>query len=344
LVVSGLLGDLPTPTLVALGSVLANWPTGGILALLLGRRGQSSAGAQLVGAAVGLYGVGASPLVTPQLDATAYGGYTLSALVTAATGWNPRAFSAAPGAFGGSYHLWSRFKSGQSVGNLGNVQQRSVVIQQGNGWFGKADLSDLYGEYYGPWVAPLGAPNVWTLCDAGQTTIPPFPQPGMADPTRNVVVPRPQTTDVTGGGSVCAINWELLLPVDGSLVTGLVNNPSNGPFAVTNRWLWLYLDGLLVNRAGAGDGPAWAYSVEPGGLANPAAAVGGSGGAATGSINVNLGADPYLTLDPRLTTTAGGGGTGSGVNQLAAVLSDGTGAVLGLAVDMVYTPLYLEPR
>jgi hypothetical protein len=35
---------------------------------------------------------------------------------------------------------------------------------------------------------------------------------------------------------------------------------------------------------------------------------------------------------------------GSGVNQLAGYVADGAGAVLPLAVEIVYDPLYLYPR
>jgi hypothetical protein len=126
---------------------------------------------------------------------------------------------------------------------------------------------------------------------------------------------------------------------------GLLNNPSNAPFVVTNQWLWVYQDGLLVNRAAVGDTAATTYSLESSALPNPAHAGGGPGTSSTGVINVNSGADPQLTLDPTLsiasTATAAGG---VGVNQLAGYVADGAGAVLPLAVEIVYDPLYLYPR
>jgi hypothetical protein len=131
------------------------------------------------------------------------------------------------------------------------------------------------------------------------------------------------------------MNWQLLLPIDGSLLVGVVNNAANAPFTVTQQWLWLYVDGLLVNRAAVSDGPSWTYSVETGPQANPGRGAGGAGTQSTGTINANYGADPYLTLDPAIS---------AGVNQLAGVIADQAGTVLPMACDLVYTPLYLEVR
>jgi hypothetical protein len=206
------------------------------------------------------------------------------------------------------YHLWPRFQSNQTAGNLPTVQQRVLTAQSSLPWFDNARLTDLLAEYYGPYIAPLSQQNTWALCDAGQVTIPPFPQGALTDPTQNYVVPRPLSVDNTGGGSTLNINWQLLLPIDGSQLVGVVNNAANAPYTVTQQWLWLYVDGLLVNRAAVGDGQAWTYSVENGPLANPAHGVGSAGTQTTGTINANYGADPYLTLDPSI---------GAGVTQLA---------------------------
>ena len=99
---------------------------------------------------------------------------------------------------------------------------------------------------------------------------------------------------------------------------------------------------LLVNRAGASDGPSWAYSIESGPAPNPAAGAGGPGTQATGAVNVNSGADPYLLLDPQ---QAGGGGQ-QGVNQVVAIIADASSSasVLPCFAEVSYAPLYLEPR
>lgn len=57
-------------------------------------------------------------------------------------------------------------------------------------------------------------------------------------------------------------------------------------------------------------------------------------------MNVNSGADPALLLDP----TLNGANGIDGVNQLVAVVSDQAGEVLPLFAEVVYSPLYLEPR
>lgn len=93
---------------------------------------------------------------------------------------------------------------------------------------------------------------------------------------------------------------------------------------------------LLVNRAGASDGPSWAYSIESGPAPNPGAGAGGPGTQATGGVNVNSGADPYLTLDPGQ----------AGVNQVVAIIADASSSasVLPCFAGVSHSPLYLEPR
>jgi hypothetical protein len=128
----------------------------------------------------------------------------------------------------------------------------------------------------------------------------------------------------------------MLLPVDGALVVGVLNNPSNAPFGVTGQWLWGYFDGLGVASGGLA---GWTYSLEAAALPNPAHAGGGPGTQTTGAININSGADPYLTLDPTQQFAGNGG-----VNQLAAYIADGAAGVLPFHAELQYSPLYLWPR
>lgn len=335
LLVSGLLGDLPAPAFLAFGTYLASWPAGSTLGFALGRRAGVSANAQLVGNSVGLYASGSTPTTTAALDPTSYGGYYALATVTSG-GWNPRAFSLRQGDARGTYHVWARFLSKQTLGNLGNVQARVYAPQRAQPWFGASDQSDTLGAYYGPWAAPLAASNTWTVADAGQVAIPPFNQGPLTDPAQNYLTPRAQWEDLTTGGAVGQANWQLLLPVDGSLLVGVLNNATNSPVAVAGRWLWAYADGL---GSSLGQAAAWTYSLEAAALPAPAHGAGGPGTQTTGSININAGADPYLTLDP--TQQLGGAG---GVNQLAASLADGAATVLAFHAEIVYAPLYLEPR
>ena len=358
LLLTGLLGDLPAPAYLAWGTYLASWPTGGAgstLSYALGRRGRAdgaAANARLVGASIGYFGAGVSPTSVAALDATAYGGYTVSASVN--PGWNPRAFSLAPSDALGVYHLFSRFQTAQTLANLANVQTRVVTQQKTAAWYGSLTNLDQLGAYNGPWSSPLAASNVWTPADSGQVNVPALPAGALTDLTQNYLTPRAQWQDLTGGGSTCHCNWQALLPIDGSLLFGLLNNPGNGTVNVTNEWLWVYHDGLLANRAGVYDAAASAtYSLETSAAPNPAHAGGGPGTSSTGAINVNSGADPALTLDPTLTlaaVTLGVGGSigtaagGSGVNQFAAWVTDGAGIVLPFHAEAQYSPLYLYPR
>jgi hypothetical protein len=349
LLLTGLVGDLPAPAYLAWATFLTSWGLGATLGYALGRRGRAdgtAASARLAGVSHGFYGAGASPQATALLDASSYGGYYAQALLNPS--WNPRAFSFAPADALGSYHVLSRFWTAESGGNLGNVQTRAAAQQRAQPWYGQATSTDQLGAYYGPYVAPISASSTWTIADSGPVSSPALPTGALTDLTANYLTPRSQWVDNTAGGATARVNWQLLLPIDGSLVMGLVNNPSNAPFAVTNQWLWVYQDGLLTNRAAVGDAAATTYSLEGSALPNPAHAGGGPGTSSTGVINVNSGADPQLTLDPTLSVaaiaspaTAAGG---VGVNQLAGYVADGAGAVLPLAVEIVYDPLYLYPR
>jgi hypothetical protein len=185
-------------------------------------------------------------------------------------------------------------------------------------------------------MQPYTQQNVWTVYDAGQVAIPPFPVGSLTDLSQTYLTPRSQLGDASGSPQAAQMNFGALLPVDGSLLVAVVNNPSNAPFAVTNQWLWTYFDGLAM--AWGGD-PGWTYSLES--QASPNAGHGGAGpGSQTsGNINVNSGADPCLTLDPSLMNSSG-----VSVQQLVASVSDQAGTVLPVACEVSYTPLYLWPR
>lgn len=346
LLVTGLLGDLPAPAHVAWGTYLASWAIGATLTWALGRRARASAQARLVGETLGYYGAALTPTTTPTRSAGAWSGFYAAALVN--PGWNPRAFSFAAADAPGVYHLLHRFWSAQTAGNLANLTVRVVAEQKNGAWYGALTGSDLLGAYNGPYVAaPLSASSTWTLVDAGQVNVPAFPSGALTDLTRNYLTPRPQWTDATAGGAMARCDWQALLPVDGSLLVGVVNNPGNAPYAVTAEWLWAYVDGLLTNRAGVGDAASLTYSIEAAPLANPAVGAGGPGTATTGAINLNSGADPYLTLDPTVGCAADVGGLavgGAGANQLVGYVADNSGAVLPLHVELQYSPLYLYPR
>ncbi|HET9111491.1 MAG TPA: hypothetical protein VFN78_11750, partial [Ktedonobacterales bacterium] len=343
LLVTGLLGDLPAPASLAWGTYLSTWNTGSTLGFALGRRAKASANAKMAAPSQGYYGPGVSPQATAYLDASAYGGYYAQALANPQ--WNPRAFSFPPADLLGVFHLFSRFFTSQSAPNLGNLETRVVTQQKTSAWFGNTSNADQVGAYNGPFTFPISAASTWTVCDSGQVNVPALPSGALTDLTATSLTPRSQWGDTTAGGSTCRSDWQLLLPVDGSLLVGVINNPSNAPFNVTSSWLWVYHDGLLLNRSAVGDTAATTYSVESLPTANPANGGGGPGTSSTGVINVNNGADPALTLDPSVavaaTSSAAGG---NGVNQMAGYVADNAGAVLPLHAEIQYSPLYLYPR
>ena len=346
LLVSGLAGEIDAPAMAALGTFVSNFATGTIVTWALGRRSLSSLNAQLAGAPVGFQTSGnpvnTTPAISSVLDASSYGGYYLT--TTLGNGFNPRAFSVAPGDMLGSYHVLSRAWTAESGGNLANVQTRVVTQQRSQAWFGLSSGADQVASFIGLWSAPMTAASTWTVADSGLMGIPPFPVGALTDPTQNYLTPRSQWQDTTPNGAFRA-GWQCLLPVDAALLLGVTNNPANNTYAIINSWLWHYLDGLTTDRAIINDGPAATYSVETVALANAGHGAGGPGTQATGAPNVNLLADPYLTLDPQLTAAATSGAAGAaGVNQFVGYVSDSAGDVLPLLCDLMYTPLYLYPR
>lgn len=138
LTVSGLLGDLPSPAMVALGTYVANFASGTALTWALGRRASASAPARLVGASTGYQppNTGAlAPGVTSVLDAASYGGYYLAQTLTSA-GFNPRAFSFAASGALGVYHLFSRAWTAEAGGicpTYRRAYRRSSAVSRGSG-------------------------------------------------------------------------------------------------------------------------------------------------------------------------------------------------------------------
>ena len=343
LLVTGLLGDLPAPASLAFGTFVSSWQLGSVLNFAIGRAAQASATARLVGSSYGYFGSGGNPLASAVLDGAGYGGFSVSALMNSS--WSPRCFSPQPADAPGGYHFFQRFWSGQSTANIATVQTRPTVIQRTKPWYGDLNFDDQLWVGYSGYVAPLAAGSTWTVCDAGQLQLPPQALGALTDPAQNYLTPVANWVDNTGGGgSQGQASWAALLPVDGSLLVGVLNNPNNGTVAVSTSWVWAYFDGLLTNRAGAqggGDGPAWGYSIEAGPQHNPSRAGGGPGTQTTGSININSGADPYMLLDPQVTVAQTGQ---QGVNQVVGYLADGNAAVLPFAAEIAYYPLYLWPR
>ncbi len=67
---------------------------------------------------------------------------------------------------------------------------------------------------------------------------------------------------------------------------------------------------------------------------------GGAAATLDETINVVSSAHPYLTLDPSQVDANGA----AGVSVLAGYIADGAGAVLPLFGEIMYSPLYVQPR
>ena len=230
-------------------------------------------------------------------------------------------------------------RSAEVVGNLPSLGLRVVTGQQTDPGLKLVAGTDIVGQAFGPWVYPLTASNTWQVVDAGQCVLPPFPQGALTNPAQLYLTPRTQWQDTSGSSANGNTDWQALLPIDGSLLLAALNNPSNGN-AVTNSWLWVYADGLLLNRGAPGDVAAWNLSTETSAQPNPANGAGGVGNSGTAALNVNPAADPTLTLDP---SQEGANGF-TGVNQMVGLLADQAGSVYPLFTEITYSPLYLYPR
>jgi hypothetical protein len=336
LVLTGLLGDLPAPAHVQAGTFVSAWARGGRLTWALGRLGSYRPSAVLASPSHGFYGTTFAPQAAPVLDAAGYGGFYVKATVDTG-GWQVRGLSPRLADALGAYHLWTRYRTFDPA--PAGVSLRVNADEALHAWYSDTSTLASLGTYFGPYVNPLSAANAWTVCDAGQLVVPAFPLPGLADATQLFAIAKSQWVGTVGGGAEGDASWACLLPVDGSLLLGQVNYPSNSAVATMTGYVWVYADGLLVSQGVASSGSSTVYSLEAASLPNVAHAGGGVGTPTTGAVNVNSGADGYLTLDPTLGTW-----NGAGVNQAVGVMADEQARVLPLVCEVSYSPLYLEPR
>lgn len=349
LLVTGLVGDLPTAAHTAIGSFQGTFSPGQALSYVLGRRPVASDLWQAVGASVGWYG--ASPpnpqvQMTPVLDSNSYGGYYVQGNMDGSgKGLEPLFLNTAPPTIQGTYQHWARLKTAEVLGNIGNVVVRTKVNAQrfGDGWFA---LTPILDQAYGQYGKPVTASAVWTVANIGQAMLPGFTPAPLANPAATNIVPFPQFRNETNDGALGYANWQCLFPIDGVVCSGVVNNPTNGAVTVSNEWVWIYLDGLglpLASGQTPGAHPfAWSYSLEATGIANPANGSGGTGSQATSTININSAADIAMVLDP--TIDVGSDASQKGVNQFTGMLANSSGTVTRISVEFQYSPRFLYPR
>lgn len=310
LVTSGLEGDIQAPAVVMASAFEASLGTGHNMYAWIGRRAQSTATIQMVGP---------TPGGAPTLDATAYGGQTQLANL------GPLMLSSLQET--GIYHVLGRAQTANGAPT--GVWIAEQVYQYLNG-----APSQVAATWQGPQAFQFTAANTWTTVDLNVMVLPPSALGSLSDATKSSSYI--STTSGGSGGSQLTVNTVALLPVDSELFLGRLQVNSNYSTAITNQWVYLYWDG----QAGA-----TTYSVESTPVPNAAHSVANFlGGAsvftpATVALVVNPTGSTVPQVDPTVNTSLA-----AGVNQYLAHISDDLGAVLPIAVDIIYSPLYLFPR
>jgi hypothetical protein len=325
--VSGLVGDIPTPAYLALGTHISSFSLGAsnYLQLALGRRSRSASGATLVS------GIGDTGVAI--VDSASYGGHyhqLAAAGVGSAAGNGPFPLSPTTASVLGTYHVWTRALTANAT--FGQV----AVVASGETQKAPFDTGPFFEDYTGPLMFGFAAQNVWTALDAGQISAPIFPRGALTDFTQTYTVLGPWFYDQAAGHAALNYNWTLLLPIDGSLLLGkLIPDGLVFPFG---PWVWVYVDGLGINLSSSvGAGASNESQALP--APNNAGGAPGSYNANDSNVHVNLTSDSYLTLDPTCAT-----GSSVGVNQLAGVITDQVAGGYALVCELQYTPLYLTLR
>ena len=378
LVVTGLVGDVPSPITLSVGTQLTSNTT---LKLAIGRRAFSTANMQMVSPQYSLFGGVPSysgVRFAPVLDSTAYYGYYLSAssLTNVALMNNvetpsiwilPMAESSLPVGImqQGIYHLYTRFQSGQSLANIKNVSVTPQISQ-----LGPYGVTIQATRYY-PATTPLSASATWTLADAGQVLMPPFPIGALSVFNAMNLAPQVVWADSTAGSSSAKMNYAALLPVDGSKCLATINLPTGygGTYSILN----IYSDGI---GAQAGYPTPWTtsgstntvyggYNGLNGGTiilginsADPTSSTGGPGTSSTNTVSINPVGDSFLTVDPTLApsttyltsslatgttpTSLNNGLATAAMNQFVVIMTDSVGAIYPVYAQLQYVPLYKE--
>ncbi len=331
LLVSGVQGDVPAPCQIAFGILPAGagLAASGSLTLYAGRRAISGFGAQLVGGALQGQQDGVNQKMF--LDATCWDGIRAEHH-NAAGNYQPLFVSDLVRDLLGTYHLLTRLRMVDTPSANQNLYAQAYLLQ--HAWLGNSNKLDRLGIAGPPAVFPFTG-TAWQLADAGLLAVPPFPTATMGDPS--------QVYATIAAQSSTAVNemdddWGMLLPVDGEVLSAVLQNNASGPTLA--GWIWVYVDGLsLLSTAQAAAG----WSLETTRLPNPAHAGGGPGtvGGATPALS-SVG-DAVPRVDPAL-STVNGSQVSQGVNQWAVVVTDNVATVLPVAAQITYAPLYLQPR
>jgi hypothetical protein len=324
IVLSGLLGDVPAPChfMVGINPSGGSIAPGTSLALYAGRRAQAGAGARLVGAGVVAAPDGVNDSMV--LDTSCWSGYR-AVYKNVAGDYEPVFVSGQVGDCLGMYHLLLRAKVVDTPSTSQNMNALAYLLQ--SAWLGNAAHTDRLGVYQSPFIFPFTGTG-FTIVDAGQVTLPPFPLATMADPTQIYTTAAAQCTTAS---TEMDADWGALVPVDGDLLAAKFQPSST---TTLTGWIWLYFDGLSMQNAGQA---SVGFSVESGPLANAAHA--GGGAYATVAPGVTSVGDAVPRIDPQVATV-----NAAGVNQWVVVAYDSSANVLPIACMVSYAPLYLQLR
>ena len=311
LLVSGVVGDVLSPAIVAVG--VYETAAANPIIVRLGRRVQSGYLAKLLEwANTSLLGFGNSA----KINSSFYGGmYYINTNNT--TGYLDY-FSVNLAANQGTYHYYA------------NIGITNVTTPTAAAFF--LTEFDNQSNYATTAVTPFTANGQQYTVDLGQVSVPLLGYNSLTTLSvlgASFTVTSTNTVGTAGGGSGI-FSTSVLMPVDGEIITAKLTTQ----LSITNTWFYIYSDGitntLTENRQNSS-------------IPNPYLAL--VAGSTTGYDAATSIMDTRMNLDPNIATTNNAGtSTYTGVNQFALVVIDSNNAAVPVAVDFYYYPLYRFPR
>jgi|GEM_PF-5061156 len=305
LLVSGLIGDVPAPALVAIGLFLSatGWAINRSFTLYLGRRSQVAANSMLVFA--------------PNYSGNGGGIYSLALDTNSPCGFIAQNTNS--GILGTHAH-----QSGNLLGTFEGLM-RSQVLSAGSPTtitLAQDSLASPLGAYYSPTTTPYATTNTWTLADLGKIA-PVFSSSGsqVQYATGNQI----QIVLFSNYAGVTWTSYYALVPTDGEILVWNIINQSTIVGGIA--WAYVYADGQ--NATNSLTGNAYAYPTPGNALVN---------GTTAGSINANMTGSTQVQVDPTQSANT------VGVNQYVVAMQDSNGVPTPAAVDIIYSPRYLYPR
>jgi hypothetical protein len=306
--VSGILGDVAMPCIVASGTYRASFVYGGSspatanrLNYLIGRRSNAGATAQLV--QQNWNGLDALTYST-----SAYGyWYQTTAGISDYQLWSTSNLQDILG----TYHVISRIA--YTGGSPTTTTAYHTVQQYSGSWAAATQQAITY-----PTVTPFTG-SAWTTVDSGQVTAQAYASGALADLTTTSYV----LHEVTNPAYPSTTNYVALLPIDTEVIVAQFGGSTGyqSIFGINIPWIYGYFDGINGSSV---------WSV--GGSSIPAITSTASNALATNS------GDPRPMVDPTIKIGS------TSVNQWLIHVTDDSNAILQTAIDIYYYPGYLFPR